>query len=131
MNEKLKEFAKKNVVPPPSRGINRPIDALVTLTKSTEKNSRKILNVSLHARAIAKLGWRDKDYIEFCITEEGDIVLRRGDGPTARTIRGNNSNSSTRWRIRYMVIPELWEAITPCVGEDVEIEGGSIAFCIK
>lgn len=128
-NEKLAKFARLQVIRKSKTGGRGsvPLDALVTVTKSDENVGNWQVRFSLHSRAVKMLGWQVGDKVAMKITDEGNFVLFRDK--QGRTL-SRASSSSSRCYIRFSVVKEFYDAITPTVGTNVEIGEGMMAFCV-
>lgn len=128
MNDKLKGFAGRPILPPPAGRGSSENKHLVLVSKSDENKGRRIVRVSLHKRAVEKLGWQGKDCIYMEVTPDGDIVMMRDK------LRGRElcaaSGKAGRMYVRYAVIPEFYDALPTGCGQSVEIENGRIAFSL-
>ena len=130
MNDKLARFAGWNVMNGRSK-VGRggaSMNALVSVTKTTEKKGRCIVRISLHNRAVKQLVWQIGDRICMRVTCEGAIVLSRDKENGSSLCKA--TGKSGRSYVRFAVIPNFYDAITEGEGQEVEIENGCVAFLL-
>ena len=134
MNSKLAMFAGMTVVRKRIGGSGKgPSDSLVLVTKRRDSETVRTVRISIHPRAIRKLGWITGDYVQFHILASGAVVLTRASGESEGRklccqVGKSSSSANVRQYLRYAVIDELFDAIEPGAGRNVEISEGSLAF---